>query len=328
MPIRPLRLLLSVLAVPLAVVLLPLAAGAQDYPNKPIKMIVPWAAGGPTDSIGRVLTQKMGEQMGQTWIIDNKPGATGTIGHAIAARSAPDGYTVLFASNSTFSIAPHLYKDLPYDNVTAFAPVAWTALNAQVLSVHPSLQVKNLAELVALAKSEPGKLNFSTAGVGSTSHLATELLMSMAGIKLTHVPYKGGDPSLQALLAGETKMSFVDLSIAGAHAAAGRLRPLAVSTTTRAELMPDLPTLAEAGLPGFESMTTFAMFVPAGTPPDVIARLNREVNKALATPEVKKWLLGQGVAGVGGTPGDLARHRATDSAKWGKVIKDQGIKFE
>ena len=312
----------------LALALLPLTAGAQDYPNKPIKMIVPWAAGGPTDSIGRVLTQKMGEQMGQTWIIDNKPGATGTIGHAIAARSAPDGYTVLLASNSTFSIAPHLYKDLPYDTATAFAPVAWVALNAQVLSVHPSLPVKNYAELVALAKAEPGKLNFSTAGVGSTSHLATELQMSMAGIKLTHVPYKGGDPSLQALLAGETKMSFVDLSIAGAHAAAGRLRPLAVSTPARAELLPDLPTLAEAGLPGFESMTTFAMFVPAGTPPEVIARLNREVNKALGTPEVKKWMLGQGISGVGGTPEDLAKYQAADSAKWGKVIKEQGIKFE
>ncbi len=324
MPIRPLHLLLSVLAA----LMLPLAAGAQDYPNKPIKMIVPWAAGGPTDSIGRVLTQKMAESMGQTFIIDNKPGATGTIGHAIAARSAPDGYTVLFASNSTFSIAPHLYKDLPYDNATAFAPVVWTALNAQVLSVHPSLPVKTYAEFVALAKAKPGEINFSTAGVGATSHLATELLMSMAGIKLTHVPYKGGDPSLQALLAGETKMSFVDLSIAGAHAAAGRLRPLAVSTTKRAELLPDLPTLAEAGLPGFESMTTFAMFVPAGTPLEVIARLNREVNKALATPEVKKWLLGQGVAGVGGTPEDLARHQATDSTKWGKVIKEQGIKFE
>ena len=312
----------------LALALLPLTAGAQDYPNKPIKMIVPWAAGGPTDSIGRVLTQRMAESMGQTFIIDNKPGATGTIGHAIAARSAPDGYTVLFASNSTFSIAPHLYKDLPYDNVKAFAPVAWTALNAQVLSVHPSLPVKTYAEFVALAKAKPGEINFSTAGVGATSHLATELLMSMAGIKLTHVPYKGGDPSLQALLAGETKMSFVDLSIAGTHAAAGRLRPLAVSTTKRAELLPDLPTLAEAGLPGFESMTTFAMFVPAGTPPEVIARLNREVNKALATPEVKKWLLGQGVAGVGGTPEDLAKHQAVDSAKWGKVIKEQGIKFE
>ncbi|MDP1967183.1 MAG: tripartite tricarboxylate transporter substrate binding protein [Reyranella sp.] len=328
MPIRPLRLLLSVLAA----FFLPLNVGAQtqgsDYPNKPIRMIIPWAAGGPTDSIGRVLTQKMAEQMGQSFIIENKPGATGTIGHAIAARSAPDGYTVLLASNSTFSIAPHLYKDLSYDTATAFAPVAWVALNAQVLSVHPSLPAKSYAELVALAKAEPGKLNFSTAGVGSTSHLATELLMSMAGIKLTHVPYKGGEPSLQALLAGETKVAFVDLSIAGAQAAAGRLRPLAVSTPKRAELLPDLPTLAEAGLPGFESMTTFAMFAPAGTPPEVIARLNREVNKALATQEVKKWMLGQGIAGVGGPPADLAAHQATDSAKWGKIIKEQGIKFE
>jgi tripartite-type tricarboxylate transporter receptor subunit TctC len=311
-----------------AALALPWSAGAQDYPNKTIKMIVPWAAGGPTDSIGRVLTQRMAESMGQAWIIDNKPGATGTIGHAIAARSAPDGYTVLFASNSTFSIAPHLYRDLPYDTVRAFAPVSWTAFNAQVLSVHPSVPVKNLAELVALAKAKPGELNFSTAGVGSTSHLATELLMSMAGIKLTHVPYKGGDPSLQALLAGETKLAFVDLSIAIGHAGAGRLRPLAVSTTKRAEQMPDLPTIAESGLPGFESMTSFAMFVPAGTPPEIVTRLNREVAKALAVPEVKKWMLGQGVEGVGGPPEDLAAHQRADSAKWARIIQQQGIKFE
>ncbi len=308
--------------------LLPLAVAAQDYPNKTIKMIVPWAAGGPTDSIGRVLTQKMGESMGQAWIIDNKPGATGTIGHAVAARSAPDGYTVLFASNSTFSIAPHLYKDLPYDNALAFAPVSWAAFNAQVLSVHPSVPAKDLAELVALAKSKPGELNFSTAGVGSTSHLATELLMSMAGIKLTHVPYKGGDPSLQALLAGETKLAFVDLSIALAHAGAGRLRPLAISTARRAEQLPTLPTIAEAGLPGFESMTSFAMFVPAGTPPGIVTRLNREVAKALATQEVKKWMLGQGIEGVGGPPEALAAHQRADSAKWGRIIQAQGIKFE
>lgn len=310
---------------------LPLAAEAQnkpDYPSKPIKMIVPWAAGGPTDSIGRVLTQKMAASMGQAWVIENKPGATGTIGHTVASRAAPDGYTVLFASNSTYSIASFLYKDLQYDNVKSFAPVAYTALNAQVLCVHPSLPVKNLQELIALAKKEPGRINFSSAGVGATSHLATELLMTAADIKLTHVAYKGGEPSLQALLQGETKLSFVDLAIAGSHAAAGRLRPLGVSTLKRAELMPDLPTLDEQGLKGFESMTTFSMFVPAGTPPAIIARLNSEVNKALADPDVKKWMLGQGVEGVGGPPEALARHQAEDSAKWGKVIKDQNIKLE
>ena len=320
--------LFKALILVLTVLSLPFAATAQEYPSRSIKLIVPWAPGGSTDTIGRVLAQRMAESMGQPWIIENKPGATGTIGHAIAARAAPDGYTLLFASNSTFSIAAHLYKDLPYDNERAFAPVAWAALNAQILSVHPSVPAKTFAELIALAKAKPGELNFSTAGVGSTSHLATELLMSMAGIRMTHVPYKGGDPSLQALLAGETKMSFVDVSSARAHAEAGRLRPLATSTTRRSAVMPALPTIAEAGLPGFESMTSFAMFAPAGTPPEVIARLNREVAKALATAEVKQWMLGQGIEGVGGPPEDLTAHQRADSAKWGRVIKEQGIKFE
>jgi tripartite-type tricarboxylate transporter receptor subunit TctC len=318
------RFLINVLAI----LLLPLAAAAQDYPSRPIRMIVPWAPGGSTDSIGRVLAQKMAEQMGQPWIIDNKPGATGTIGHAIAARAAPDGYTVLFASNSTFSIAPHLYKDLPYDNERAFAPVSWAALNAQILSVHPSVPAKTFGEFVVLAKAKPGELNFSTAGVGSTSHLATELLMSMAGIQMTHVPYKGGDPSLQALLAGETRMSFVDVSSARTHAEAGRLRPLATSTSRRSAVMTAVPTIAEAGLSGFESMTTFALFAPAGTSPEVIARLNREVAKALATPEVRQWMLGQGIEGVGGPAEDLTAHQRADSAKWGRIIRERAIRFE
>ena len=231
----------------------PFGARAQDYPNKPIKLLIPWAPGGSTDQLGRILSMKLTEQMGQSWIIENKPGATGTIGHAIAARAPADGYNFLFASNSTFSIASHLYKDLTYDDVKSFAPVAWAGFNAQILCVHPSVPVKSYGELIAMAKAKPGEINFSTAGIGSTSHLATELLMSMADIKMTHVPYKGGDPSLQALLAGETKLSFVDISSAVPHANAGKLRPLATSTPKRISLMPDLPTIAEVGLPGFES---------------------------------------------------------------------------
>jgi tripartite-type tricarboxylate transporter receptor subunit TctC len=312
----------------LAALLLPWQGLAQEYPGRPIKLLIPWAPGGSTDSLGRILSVKLSEQLGQTVIIENKPGATGTIGHAIVARAPADGYTLLFASNSTFSIASHLYKDLTYDDVKSFAPVSWAGFNAQILSVHPSVPVKNFAELVALAKAKPGEINFSTAGVGSTSHLATELLMSMAGIRMTHVPYKGGDPSLQALLAGETRMSFVDISSAMPHAAAGRIRPLATSTPKRVATMPDLPTIAESGLPGFESMTAFAMFAPAGTPQAIVDRLAREIDKALATEEVKKILAVQGVEPVGGPPSKLAEFQKADSAKWGRIIKERGIKFE
>ncbi len=321
-------MLIRFLVSALAAVLLPLAVQAQDYPNRPIKLLVPWAPGGSTDSLGRILAQKLSEQMGQLWVIENKPGATGTIGHAIVARAAPDGYTFLFASNSTFSIASHLYKDLTYDDVKSFAPVSWAGFNAQILSVHPSVPVKSYAELVALAKAKPGEINFSTAGIGSTSHLATELLMAMAGIRMTHVPYKGGDPSLQAVLAGEIKMSFVDISSAVPHANAGKLRTLATSTAKRISVMPDLPTIAESGLPGFESMTAFAMWAPAGTPQAIVDRVAREIDKALASEDVKKVLKVQGVEPVGGTPSALADFQKADSAKWGRIIKERGIKFE
>ncbi|HYC65239.1 MAG TPA: tripartite tricarboxylate transporter substrate binding protein [Reyranellaceae bacterium] len=310
------------------VLALPFGARAQDYPNKPIKLLIPWAPGGSTDQLGRILTVKLSEQMGQPWVIENKPGATGTIGHAIAARSAPDGYNFLFASNSTFSIASHLYKDLAYDDVKSFVPVSWAGFNAQILSVHPSVPAKSYAEFVALAKAKPGEINFSTAGVGATSHLATELLMSMAGIRMTHVPYKGGDPSLQALLAGETKMSFVDISSGRPHFAAGKLRPLATSTPKRISVMPDLPTIAESGLAGFESMTAFGMWAPAGTPGAIVERVAREIDKALATEDVKKVLGVQGVEPVGGPPSRLAEFQKADTAKWGRIIKERGIKFE
>src|SRR5688500_1542124 len=180
--------------------LAPLAAYAQGYPSRPVRLVVPWAAGGSTDSIGRILAQKLAEYTGHQWLVDNRGGATGTIGHAYAAKAAPDGYTLLLGTNSTFAIAPHLYKSLQYDNDKAFAPVSLVAVSPQILSVHPSLPVKNVKELIGLAKAKPGAIPFSTAGVGATSHMATELMMNMAGIKLTHVPYKGGGPSAQALI--------------------------------------------------------------------------------------------------------------------------------
>jgi len=300
---------------------------AQDYPNKPVRVIVPWAAGGSTDSISRILAAKLTEYTGQQFIIDNRAGATGTIGHGQVAKSPPDGYTLLFGTNSTFAIAPHLYK-LQYDNDASFAPITLLAVSPQILSVHPSIPVKNVKELVALAKARPDQLVFSSAGPGSTSHLATELLMSMAGIKMTHVPYKGGGPSAQALLGGETMMSFVDVITALPFAKAGKLRPLAASTAKRAAMMPELPTISEAGLKGFESSTSFAAFAPAGTSKDVIARLNKDLLRALAAADVKEKLFNQGIETVGSTPEEFVAYSKAETSKWGRVIREQGIKLE
>ena len=309
-------------------VLLTAAAFAQEYPGKPVRVIVPWAAGGSTDSIGRILAAKLTEYTGQQFVIDNRAGATGTIGHTLAAKSPPDGYTLLVGSNSTFAIAPHLYKTLQYDNDAAFAPISLLAISPQILSVHPSIPAKNVRELIALAKAKPDALIFSSAGPGSTSHLATELLMNSAGIKMVHIPYKGGSPSAQALLGGETMLSFVDVITALPFAKVGRLRPLAASTTKRSAMMPDLPTISESGLKGFESSTTFAAFAPAGTPREIVAKLNKELIRALAASDVKEKLFNQGIETVGSSAEEFVAYNKAESAKWGKVIRERGIKIE
>jgi tripartite-type tricarboxylate transporter receptor subunit TctC len=315
-------------AAALALLVAPSAARAQAYPAKPVRLVVPWAAGGSTDSIGRILGQKLGEYTGQQWIIDNRGGATGTIGHAFAAKAAPDGYTLLLGTNSTFAIAPHLYKNLQYDNERAFAPISLVAVSPQILSVHPSLPVRTAKELIVLARAKPGDIPFSTAGVGATSHMATELFMNMARIQMTHVPYKGGGPSAQALISGETALSFVDVITALPQAQAGRLRPIATSTAKRTALMPELPTIAESGLPGFESVTSFGMFAPAGTAQDVIGRVNRELVRALVAADVKDKLRAQGIDPAGTAPEELVAHQKQETTKWGKVIREQGIRFE
>ena len=303
-------------------------AHAQDYPNKTVRLIIPWAAGGSTDSIGRILGQKLSEYTAQQWIIDNRGGATGTIGHALASKAPADGYTLLLGTNSTFAIAPHLYKSIQYDNDTAFAPISLVAVNPQILTAHASLPVKSAKELIALAKAQPGQIIFSSAGVGATSHMATELFMNMANIKMTHVPYKGGGPSFQALIGGETALSFVDAITVAPHAKTGRLRALATSTLKRTPLMPGVPTVHESGLPNFESVTSFGMFAPAGTSRDIVAKVNRELGRALAANDVKEKLMAQGVDPVGGAPEVLVNHQKQETAKWGKVIREQGIKFE
>ena len=306
----------------------PLTAIGQEYPNKTVRLIVPWAAGGSTDSVGRITGQKLAEQTGQQWIIENRGGATGTIGHAIAAKSPADGYTLLLGTNSTFAIAPHLYKSIQYDNDTAFAPISLVAINPQILTSHVSLPVKTARDLIALARVRPGQIIYSSAGVGATSHMATELFLNMAKVKMSHVPYKGGGPSFQALMSGETALSFVDAITVAPHAKAGRLRALATSTLKRTPLMPEIPTVHDSGLPDFESVTSFGMFAPAGAPRDIIGKAHREVTRALASNDVKDKLKALGVDPVGSTPEELVTHQKQETAKWGKVIREQGIKFE
>ena len=304
------------------------SSSGVEYPAKTVRLLIPWAAGGSTDSIGRIIVPKLTDYTSQQWIVENRAGATGTIGHALVAKAPPDGYTILLATNSTFAIAPHLYTKLAYDNEKAFAPISLVAISPQILSVHPSLPVKSVQEVIALARQKPSQIQFSTAGVGATSHMATELLMNMTGIKMAHVPYKGGGPSAQALISGETALSFVDVITALPQAQAGRLRLIATSTAERTSLMPELPTIAEAGLPSFESVTSFAMFAPAGTSNEIIGRVQREIVKALGTSDVKDKLRAQGIDPVGGGPEDLIAHQKQEIAKWGRVIREQGIKFE
>ena len=298
------------------------------FPVKPLRLIVGFAAGGATDFLARIAAQQLSQQLGHTVAVDNRPGAGGAIGAEIGARAAPDGYTLTAGSSGAFSVSPHLASKLGYDPLRDFAPVGMYSAFAYVLLVHPSIPARSIRELIALAKAQPGSLVFSSAGQGSTSHLATELLMNTAGIKMIHVPYKGGGPSAQALLAGETMLSFVDVITALPFAKSNRLRPLAASTLKRSAMMPDLPTISEAGLKGFDSATTFAAFLPAGTPRDIVAKLNREFTRALSAPDVKEKLFNQGIDTVGGTPEEFIAYNKAESAKWGKVIREQGIKIE
>jgi tripartite-type tricarboxylate transporter receptor subunit TctC len=302
-------------------------AAAQEYPVKTVRVLIPWAAGGSSDAIGRIVTHRLGEVLGQQFVVDNRPGATGTIGHAQVARAAPDGYTILVGSNSTFAIAPHLYR-IPYDNEKSLDPVTLLGVSPQMLSLHPSLPAKDLKSFIALAKSRPNELVFSTAGAGATSHLAMELFMYMSGTRMTHVPYKGGGPSAQAVLAGETAMTFMDAITALPFARAGKLRAVAVSTPKRASIMPEVPTMDEAGLKGYDSNTSFGVFVPAGTPRDIVAKLHREFVSALQHPQVRERLVSQGIEVVGSSPDEFRAYQRVESEKWGRVVRERGIKVD
>ena len=299
------------------------SALAQSYPTHPVRIVIPLSPGGTTDVPGRIIAQKLSEILGQQFFVENRAGAGGTIGSDYVAKSRADGYTLLLTA-SPFVIAPHVYKKMPYDALADFVPVIRIASGPYVLVVHPSLGVNSVKELIALAGKQPGKIDFASSGNGSAQHLVTELFMYTAGIKLNHVPYKGSGPAQQDLMSGIIKVSFVGTPIAIPHMKSGRLKALGVSTATRAQEMPDVPTIAEAGVPGYEARVWIGMVAPAGTPREIIAKLNGEIGKLLRTEEVKKLLGPTGMEPDPDTPEQFGAYLKADYDKWGKVVHESG----
>ena len=304
----------------------PLAA-AETYPLRPIRMIVAYPPGGGTDRVGRVMAEELAQQLGQNVVVDNRGGATGNIGSELAARAVPDGYTLLMGNVAPNAVNVSLFKKLGFDPVKSFAPISLVAVTPNILVVHPSVPVKSVSDLLALARAKPGALDFPSAGVGSSSHLAGEMLKSMAKIDMVHIPYKGGGPSLIALISGQVQIMFATLPAAMPHVKSGKVRPVAVTTAKRSLAMPDLPTIAESGVKGYEAATWYGLLAPAGTPRPVINRLHGETVKILAGP-TRQRLEAQGFEPDGGTPPAFAAYIKGEIAKWAKVIRDAGIPAE
>ena len=306
----------------------PAAAQAPAYPTKPIRLVVPFPPGGATDILARNVAQKLSETWGQSVVVDNRPGAGGNIGSELVAKAAPDGYTLEMGTVGTHAINASLYSKMPYDHVKDFAPIILVAGVPNVLVVNPSVPVNSVQELIAYAKANPGKLKFASSGPGTSIHLSGELFKVMAGVQMTHVPYKGSAPALQDLLGGQVQLMFDNLPPSLPQIKAGKLHALAVTSLTRAPALPDVPTIAESGLPGFEASSWFGILAPAGTPPAIIAKVNAEVAKWLASPEGKDKLVAIGANAGGGSPEDFARHIQVETAKWAKVVKESGAKVD
>src|SRR4051812_48707441 len=294
-------------------------AQAQGYPTHSIRLIVPFPPGGATDILARAVAQRWTETLGQAVVVDNRPGAGGNIGSDLVAKAAPDGYTLLMGTVGTHAVNPSLYSQMPYDHIKDFAPVILVAAVPNVMEVNPSVPAKTVAEFIAYAKANPGKINFASSGSGTSIHLAGELFKVMTGVQMTHVPYKGSAPALSDLMGGQVQVMFDNLPPSLPQIKAGKLRALAVTSAQRAPALPDVPTVAEAGLPGYEASSWFGVLAPAGTPPAVIARLNGEVAKWLATPDAKERMLATGANAIGGSPEDFAAHIRSETAKWAKV---------
>lgn len=322
--------------VPAFVLALALAAGAapaaaqapaSSYPNRPVKLVVPFAPGGFTDVVARILGQKLSQSLGQQFVVENKPGAGSTIGSDQVAKSPPDGYTLLMVS-STHVISPWIYKSLPYDPVRSFTVVGKLVDSPYVLLVHPKVQAKNVQEFIALAKAAPDKIHYASSGNGSAQHLMGGLFAAMTGAPLKHVPYKGSSGAAQDLVAGTVESSFAGVPNALAQVPQGRLKALAVTTAKRAPQLPDVPTMQEAGVPGYAASVWLALLAPAGTPPEIVAKLNAEVAKLMAAPDTQKALFDAGVEPMPSSPEEMQAYLVDELARWGKVVKEAGIKLE
>jgi tripartite-type tricarboxylate transporter receptor subunit TctC len=321
---RTIEKLIGVLATGLAV-LGPGWVAAQSYPAKPVRIIVPFPAGGGTDLMARTMGDKIGAVLGQPFLVDNRSGAGGALGTELAAKAAPDGYTLLVNSSSALVIGPNLMQKSPYDPLRDLTPVILIGSAPNVLVVHPSVPAKTVKELIALTKQRPGELNYASNGAGTLSHLTGELFKLRAGIEMVHVPYKGGPPAVTDTMAGNVSLLFAAFPTLSAQIRSGRLRALAVTSAKRAAIAPELPTVAET-LPGFDSSQWWGMFGPAGMPPGVVSRLNAEMQKALALADVKKRLAADAAEPIGGSAADCAQFLRADFDKWRKVINDAGAR--
>ena len=320
------KFLTCAIAALLVVAPLTHAATAQ-YPAKPVRMIVGFAPGGGTDTTARAISAKLGELIGQQVIIDNRAGAAGNIATEIVARANPDGYTLLLGTIAALAINPSLYRTkLPFDSVKDFAPIIQAVDSTNILSAHPSVPVSSVKELIALAKVKP--LNYGSSGVGGTGHLAGELFDTMAGTKMTHIPYKGGGPAMIDLVGGQVQLVFATAASAVPQIKAGKIKGIAVTTIKRSALMPNIPTIAESGLPGFDANNWYGVLAPAGTPRPIVMRLNAEITKVLAMPDVKDFLFNQGLDPAPGTPEQFGAYIKSEMTKWAKVVKASGARAD
>lgn len=313
------------IAATIALTFLCLPAAAQTYPAKQVRLVVPYAAGSGGDIIGRVFAVKLGQNWSQQVLIDNRPGAGGGIGSELVAKSAPDGHTLLLGASSSHAINVSLYSKLSYDPVKDFAPIALLVRAPNVLAAHPSVPVRNVKDLIALAKSRPGQLTYGSSGNGTSNHLSGELLKHMAGIDIVHVPYKGSPQSLTELMGGQLSIVFAPMLTAMPHFKSGRIKPLAVTTAQRTVVAPELPTIAESGVPGYDSHAWFGILAPAGTPREIVTRLNKENLAILAQPDVRESLKQQGADPADpNTPEQFASYIQSEINKWGKIIRASG----
>jgi tripartite-type tricarboxylate transporter receptor subunit TctC len=301
---------------------------AQEYPSRPIRIIVPFAAGGGSDIVARTVGQKLGELLGQTVVVENKPGAGGNIGTDQVAKAAPDGYTIVMGVFGPIAVNPSLFGNLPYDPIRDFAPITQAVNVTNMLSVHPSLPVSTVAELIDYGRKNPGKLASATGGSGTAGHMASELFKSMTKLDMAVVPYKGGAPAVNDVVGGQVAMTFEALLATLALVKAGKLKAIAVTTSQRSSLLPNVPTIAESGLPGFDATNWYGFLAPARTPAPIVARLNREIVKVLAMPDVKEKFASVGADPVGNTPEEFAAVIRADVAKWKRIVQETGAKAE